>query len=66
MLKTVDPGVVKIATALVVAALIVAGHYLPDVADRLYEVAALLGGWQLLRRHGDSPPAGADVEVGKL
>lgn len=66
MLKNVDPGIVKIVTVLVVAGLVVASHYFPDVADTLLELAAGLGGWQLLRRAGDTPPAGADVPVSKL
>lgn len=66
MLSKVDPGVVKLATAVVIAVLLVVGHYVPSVASELKEIAVLLGGWQFLRRYGDSPPAGADVPVSKL
>lgn len=52
-----DPRLVKGLTMLVAVALYVGASWLPgDIASHLREAAALLVGWQGLRRPGDLEP----------
>jgi hypothetical protein len=68
---SMSPGVTKIVTAVVSGALVVAAAYVPDVQlisdvvtarGALFSLAFGLGGWQLLRRHGDAPVTGVHVD----